>query len=465
MNNPSSQPPAHPEAPKGLSYRTAILLVLAGIGLMVTKDSRKPDKHNNKADEITAPARTSENDLCKKLGSVIEEDQAKDEITKKLDSNRLQLSERLRGKMKPLKSVIPRDVLMALEQYYSEKAKMLDSVMVVLDDKCEFWEEGRYEGRINIGKSGRFLFDTNGKYHLIRINSDRFESLYPEEPDLRELNKRFKSIFPNADPLALEKMLKEMVEKDKEEKRAFAMVARKKEEFKLALVLVHELFGHAYDHKDGFTDVSVELKDLVDGDKDKLAHAQSFLEDYLNDEFRAFYEENRFLDWNIQTYSDLWKGYVVGCKKIYDATIEGYYTCKDRMTGEVYACEEETPERNFYNHNILHDFPLYEEYTKGRDSQDWTEFKRAIATDYIDLPGLEAFSQFCARKYEYKAKEKFPRTKPNDNRMCGFFDGVSETMRELTTRGEILRLCVKNDFGNFTPFDPNKKIRKSNRKK
>ena len=415
-NTPSTPSPANHEAPKGLNYRTAILIVLAGAALLA-KDDRK-------SDEIGKSAKNSQkDDFCKQLDSAIQEEQVKDEKSKILDSNSLILSDRLREKMKPLKSVIPPNVIQALSQYDPEKARMLDSVMVVLDDRLDIGVQGKYAGRIKIGRNGRVLFDSHGKYHLVLLDSEMFEK-DPENPNL------------------------------------FNNTKKNNTELQIALTLVHEIYGHAYDHVDKFTELPIGFEEPLQDDKNKLAQAQSALEDLLEDEFAAFYEEYSFLDWNLQTYSSL-------CKDYYK---DNWIKLQKTWEGGDLSFKEES--EYYFAEIISGDFPLYDEYKKGRESRDWTEFKRIIAASYIiSNEHLRYFLQYCESRFRYMYEkyrtyeEAEPDVVQKKDKLCGLEDGLVKALGLMEMREKTVKMCMKQNLGNFSPHNPNKKIRNSNRKK
>ena len=368
--------------------------------------------------------------FSKTLEEELDKQRSKDEEAEKTNLNGLVLSDKLREKMKPLKSVTPQNVISALSQYDPEKAKMLDSVMAIVDDSLDLGVKGQYLGRIKIGKGGRLLggrvlFDAHGEYHLVHLDPDLLDSGEPldllEEP-LYVLDERRDLLTPKEPPFP---------------------------QLNLAGILIHEIFGHAYDSKDGDADISVDYEGMFYDDKNELANAHSGLEDLLEGEFRAYYEEYRFLDWNIQTYSPLYADW--------RKSDHGDHDHRNQEDLSVY---------------ILYEFPLYAEYEKGRDTHDWTEFKRKIAASHImTQESLSPVREYCYNKYRYKLerdRSKDVRTinRPLNRPLSSFMDGLINACEKREVMGEAVKLCLKQDLRHpISPQNPNKKIRNSNRKK
>ena len=153
----------------------------------------------------------------------------------------------------------------------------------------------------------------------------------------------------------------------------------------------------------------------------------------------VFYEEYSFLDWNINTYSSLYADWR-----------------KSDHGDKDHRNQEDLSEY------ILDDFHLIEEYIKGRDLHDWTEFKRKIASY------MQPFLQYCENKFRSKKDRTdgaYPNVVPKKDKLCGLTDGMSEAIERMEMRGKAVRRCIKHDLGNFSPLNPNIKKRNSNRKK
>jgi len=364
MNTPSTQPPSHPEAPKGTTFRTAIFLALAGVALL---GGYKYIKRHSQESILDSIDRIIESKLKGKNRGI-----RKMEIRMPKDL-RLKM---MREKMKPLKLSVSEDVIAALNQFSQEKAALLDSVMVVIDDEEAKKNDGEYFGRIKIRKDGQVMLDAQGEYHLIIIKSN--EAI--------------------GSPL------------------------------KLATTLAHEIYGHAFESRDAHTEKSTAYKGSLKDQESLLKYVQTALPFLLEEEFKAFYEESRFLDWSVQNNNSLWTGYL-----------------KDHVG-----------EDNAFNH----DFPLHEEYAKAVQTGDWTEFKRTIATSYIlSQEHLRLAFYYCYMKYKDEfepllrlQKTEKPGIRPSKRLMRKFLNKFIE----ILIKENSINLCLEKDAKDLiNPLNPN----------
>lgn len=330
-NSPSNTTSAHPEAPKSSGFRKAIYLALAGLCFMISGDNKKNDIHDSKKPAsdclpggaeyetdkimrtINGPAvcgfagherhrllelknfgKTLTPQDLGRIKALLGRKSVKEIYTEKKDFGELDRSDK---KTVPVLEVLPDSLKQILQKYDPEKFKKLNKVLII---NQETFARGRYAGRVDKGQNGNLTLTPDGKFLLVS----------------------FRSSYTTTDSDFLE-------------------------------LLVHEIYGHAFDDLDS----QIFSRNFNQSYENAFIDTEKFCEYVkyaMQSEFRAFYHQNHFISWLIESGLPLGVIYKDGYERL---RIEEQ---KDR------------------------DIVLYNLFKKGQETGDWTGFKTEIFGHYFD---------------------------------------------------------------------------------
>lgn len=214
------------------------------------------------------------------------------------------------SKIVPLVDRLPDEVLDVLGAYDSDKSKMLYNTLLLLDDDFNNDILGN-DGEVGV-MTGTYF--GSGSYS----EDDNFK-LYPHAP--------------------ADKHLIYLSDFDENEVSCF----------EIAVVALHEVFGHAYDNRDNELQ---ETRLVSPYDSSRLFF--DALNASMRSEFISYYEQFGFVDWVLNSSDP-------SALSMRDDAIEGYVQDK------------------------ANDISAYREYRKAMNTGDWSNFKKVIIEKYLRM--------------------------------------------------------------------------------
>jgi hypothetical protein len=306
-NTPNKSPssPKTPVEPQINGSRNLIKGLLAGIaiglvsGFLVAKSVPEKDCHSNS----DSPAKTCDN---VNINSSEYEDSLNITPQRVLKSSSIT----------PLIDSLPEEVIDFLTKFDPEKAELFSDTLLFYDYSAQsllteiFDVDNLYAGYGGLGsfcdqRGFHFAPESDSRYHLI----------------------------------------------------ALPAASKRSSCFEIAKVVVHEVFGHAFDNRDGRRSIT-NIVSARDGREMFFKRWK----DTLQSEFVAWKETCRFIDWIVNSPNSslsLKQDVADGIKEFDDDDASGHY-----------------------------EYGLYEEYKEAIATGDWSHFKKLILDQYVSLDQL-----------------------------------------------------------------------------